>query len=81
MAHCEGWGSVAPVTHYFLYTITQIQILANTLLCLELSSTGIFSVGTFCIWGFHKLLSKYFQLYSIYKYLSLLQGIMYLYYS
>ena len=63
-----GVYSITLITNIFLFfSLTQIQLLANPLLCVVLSSTGIISVDPFRICGFHKLLSKGFQLYSIWK--------------
>jgi hypothetical protein len=52
--------SVAPKinkkTKISLYSVTQSQLLANKMLCVVLSSTGINYVDTFCIWVIHKVI-------------------------
>jgi len=64
MAYRGGGFCPAKNKKILFYSVTQNQLLANPLLHDVLSSTGIFSVDTFCFWVIHKVLSKGFQLFS-----------------
>jgi hypothetical protein len=64
MTQCAGGGGGGigvPKTNnqnFFLHSITQSQLPANTLLCVVLSSTGIITAETFCIFVIHIVLSN-----------------------
>ena len=67
MAQCAGGGGGGigvPKTNnqnFFLHSVTQSQLPANTLLCVVLSSRGIITAEIFCILFIHKILSKVFS--------------------
>jgi hypothetical protein len=56
-----GGGAKTKQQHLFLHSVTQIQLPANKLFCVVLSSRGIITAETFCILVMHKILSKVFS--------------------
>ena len=61
MAHWWEGGLSRQETNFFLYCVTQSQLLTNPLICVGLSSREIFSAYTFCTWVTQKYYQKVFS--------------------